>query len=255
MPSSNHQPISAGIITALVGYTSSFAVVIAGLTAVGATPTEAASALLALCVTQGLGMLWLTHRFKMPIILVWSTPGVALLAGMHSARGGWPAVVGAFLIVGVAYIVTGLMPVLGRAIGRIPTPVAQAMLAGVLLELCLEPVSAFVDHPITIAPIVLVWLIGVRFAPRWAVRISAPRPARIQSTSQPSARPSRRARMPGTIHGGAGSLANPPAGPISYWASFLPRSPRWSRSRQSASSPRSPGSLCSVRWPMRFTRR
>ncbi len=169
MPSSNHQPISAGIITALVGYTSSFAVVIAGLTAVGATPTEAASALLALCVTQGLGMLWLTHRFKMPIILVWSTPGVALLAGMHSARGGWPAVVGAFLIVGVAYIVTGLMPVLGRAIGRIPTPVAQAMLAGVLLELCLEPVSAFVDHPITIAPIVLVWLIGVRFAPRWAV--------------------------------------------------------------------------------------
>lgn len=169
MPSSNQQPISAGIITALVGYTSSFAVVIAGLTAVGATPPQAASALLALCVTQGIGMLWLTRRYKMPIILVWSTPGVALLAGTHAVRGGWPAVIGAFLIVGVAYVVTGLVPALGRTIGRIPSPIAQAMLAGVLLELCLEPVSAFIDHPIAIAPIVLTWLMGARFAPRWAV--------------------------------------------------------------------------------------
>lgn len=42
------QPVSAGIIAALVGYTSSFAVVLTGLTAVGATPQQAASALLAL---------------------------------------------------------------------------------------------------------------------------------------------------------------------------------------------------------------
>lgn len=163
------QPISAGIITALVGYTSSFAVVIAGLTAVGATPTQAASALLALCVTQAIGMIWLTHRFRMPIILVWSTPGVALLAGTHAVRGGWPAVVGAFVIVGAAYVLTGLWPALGRAIGQIPTPIAQAMLAGVLLELCLEPVTALVDNPWAIAPIALTWLLGVRFLPRWAV--------------------------------------------------------------------------------------
>ncbi|ORI14470.1 hypothetical protein BJI47_06585 [Rhodococcus sp. 1168] len=37
------QPILAGIVAALVGFTSSFAVVLTGLRAVGATPTEAAS--------------------------------------------------------------------------------------------------------------------------------------------------------------------------------------------------------------------
>lgn len=163
------QPISAGIIAALVGYTSSFAVVLTGLSAVGATPKQAASALLALCVTQGLGMIWLTRRYRLPLVLVWSTPGAALLAGTHTVDGGWPAVVGAFLFVGFAYVVTGLWPSLGQLIARIPAPIAQAMLAGVLIELCLAPVTALVDNPATIIPIALTWLIGVRLAPRWAV--------------------------------------------------------------------------------------
>ena len=164
-----HHLISAGIIAALVGYTSSFAVVLTGLTAVGATPTQAASALLALSVTQGLGMIWLTRRYRLPLVLVWSTPGAALLAGTQTVDGGWPAVVGAFLLVGLAYVVTGLWPALGQLIARIPAPIAQAMLAGVLIELCLAPVTALVANPAAIIPIALTWLVGVRVAPRWAV--------------------------------------------------------------------------------------
>lgn len=163
------QPVSAGIIAALVGYTSSFAVVLTGLTAVGATPRQAASGLLALCVTQGVGMIWLTRRYRIPIVFAWSTPGAALLAGTEAVKGGWPAVVGAFLLVGIAYVVTGLWPALGRLIARIPPPVAQAMLAGVLLELCVAPFRAVVDNPWAIFPIALTWLLGVRLFPRWAV--------------------------------------------------------------------------------------
>jgi benzoate membrane transport protein len=163
------QPISAGVVAALVGYTSSFAVVLTGLTAVGATRQQAASGLLVLCVTQALGMLWLSRRYRMPLILVWSTPGVALLAGTSGLDGGWPVAVGAFLVAGAAYVVTGLWPALGRLVTLIPGFIAQAMLAGVVLELCLAPVSAVRDDPWAIAPIALVWLLGVRFAPRWAV--------------------------------------------------------------------------------------
>ncbi|MBC7633651.1 benzoate/H(+) symporter BenE family transporter [Aeromicrobium sp.] len=163
------QPVSAGIIAALVGYTSSFAVVLTGLTAVGATPQQAASGLLALCLTQAVGMIWLSRRYRMPLVLVWSTPGVALLAGTQPVDGGWSAAVGAFVIVGVAYLVTGLWPALGLLIACIPAPIAQAMLAGVVLELCYAPVTSLVRSPGAIIPIVLVWLVGVRLAPRWAV--------------------------------------------------------------------------------------
>jgi len=163
------QPISAGVVAALVGSTSSFAVVLTGLTAVGATPRQAASGLLVLSLTQAIGMIWLSSRYRIPLVLAWSTPGAALLAGTASLDGGWPVAVGAFIVAGAAYVVTGLWPALGRLIALIPGPIAQAMLAGVILELCLAPATALRDNPWAILPIAIVWLAGVRFAPRWAV--------------------------------------------------------------------------------------
>ncbi|NMM86113.1 benzoate transporter [Rhodococcus sp. SRB_17] len=168
----NAQPISAGIVTALVGFTSSFAVVLTGLTAVGADAAQAASGLLALCVTQALGLLWLSRRYKIPITLAWSTPGAALLAGAGAVHGGWPAAVGAFIVVGVAIVLTGLWPALGKLISAIPTPLAQAMLAGVLLPLCLAPIGAVRDAPLAVAPVILVWLAAQRFSKRWAVPLA-----------------------------------------------------------------------------------
>ncbi len=87
-------PVSAGVVAAVVGFSSSFVVVLAGLTAVGATPDQAASGLLALCVAQALGMLWLALRHRTPVSLAWSTPGAALLVTTGAVQGGWPAAVG-----------------------------------------------------------------------------------------------------------------------------------------------------------------
>ncbi|MBY6413969.1 benzoate/H(+) symporter BenE family transporter [Rhodococcus sp. BP-252] len=163
------QPVLAGVVAALVGFTSSFAVVLTGLRAVGASPEDAASGLLAICVTQALGMLYLSRRYRQPITLAWSTPGAALLAGTGTVTGGWPAAVGAFVVVGALVVTTGLWPRLGALITSIPTSIAQAMLAGVLLPLCLKPVTAFAASPAFIAPVVLVWLVLQRFSKRWAV--------------------------------------------------------------------------------------
>jgi benzoate membrane transport protein len=143
--------------------------VLTGLRAVGATPPEAASGLLALLATQGAGMLWLSRRHRMPISLAWSTPGAALLASTGVVRGGWPAAVGAFLVTAVLIMVTGLWPRLGRLISAIPVPIAQAMLAGIVLSLCLAPVRGFAAHPWAVGAILLTWLIMLRLAPRWAV--------------------------------------------------------------------------------------
>ncbi|MFT4286600.1 benzoate/H(+) symporter BenE family transporter [Nocardioides sp.] len=161
--------VSAGLVTALVGFTSSAVVVLAGLRAVGATPAQAASGLLALCLTQGLGTIWLSRRHRVPVVLAWSTPGAALLASTGAVEGGWSAAVGAFLVVGGLILLTALVPGLGDLIGRIPVPIAQAMLAGVLLALCLAPVHGLADHPWLVAPAAVVWLVLLRLRPRWAV--------------------------------------------------------------------------------------
>jgi benzoate membrane transport protein len=163
------QPALAGILTALVGFTSSSAVVLTGLRAVGASSDEAASGLLALCTAQALGMLWLARRHRIPLTLAWSTPGAAVLASTGVVRGGWPAAVGAFLVVGALILVTGLWPRLGSLIAAIPAPIAQAMLAGVVFQLCLAPVQGFASHPWLVGPILLTWVVLLRFARKWAI--------------------------------------------------------------------------------------
>jgi benzoate membrane transport protein len=160
--------IVAGAVAALVGYTAASAVVLAGLRRVGATPAEAASGLLAVTATGAVGTIYLSSRHRMPIMLAWSTPGAALLASTGVVHGGWSAAVGAFLIAGVLIVLTGAWPGLGALIASIPTPIAQAMLAGIVLELCLTPVKGFVAHPAEVGPIVLVWLAFRRIAPKWA---------------------------------------------------------------------------------------
>ncbi|WP_345752681.1 benzoate/H(+) symporter BenE family transporter [Microbacterium rhizophilus] len=158
----------AGVTTALVGFASSSAVVLAGLQAAGATGAQAASGLVALCLAQALGMLWLAQRTRLPVVLAWSTPGAALLAAGAPPEGGWPAALGAFAIAGALIVLTGLWPGLSRTVAAIPAPIAQAMLAGVLVGLCLAPVRALVDRPAEILPIVVVWLVLIRLAPTWA---------------------------------------------------------------------------------------
>ncbi|MFC0676209.1 benzoate/H(+) symporter BenE family transporter [Brachybacterium hainanense] len=162
------RPVSAGIVSALVAFSSSFVVVLAGLEGVGASPQQAASGLVAVSVLMGIGSIALSLRTRLPITIAWSTPGAALLAGSGAAATGWSAAIGAFLAVGVLIMLTGLIPQLSRWISAIPHSIAQAMLAGVLMQLCLGPVQGLAKNPLAVAPVVLVWLLASRAVPRWA---------------------------------------------------------------------------------------
>lgn len=165
------QPILAGVVAAITGFATSFALVIAGLQAVGATDAQAASGLLALCLTVGLICIVLTAWLRIPISFAWSTPGAALLIAAGQDSANFPAAVGAFLVCAALIVLCGLWPTLGRLITRIPKPIASAMLAGILLPICLAPVQATLDPATTLLalPIVLTWLVLFRLAPRWAV--------------------------------------------------------------------------------------
>ncbi len=166
------QPLSTGILAAVVGFASTFAILLEAFRSVGATPVEAASGLLAISVVQGLLTLVFSLRWRMPISIVWSTPGAALMIATGLPAGGYKAAVGAILAAAVLIIVAGLWKPFGRAAGAIPKSLAGAMLAGILFELCLAPVKAMAAMPLYVAPIVVAWALGWRFARLYAVPIA-----------------------------------------------------------------------------------
>lgn len=151
-----------GLLVTLVGFASSFTVVLAGLRGVGATPEEAAMGLTAATLAMGAGGVILPFLTRQPIAVAWSTPGAALLATAVVPDGGFAAAVGAFLACGAMLTLTALVRPLGRAVAAIPVPIASAMLAGILLPLALAPVRAVAEDWRLGLPIALAWLAGGR---------------------------------------------------------------------------------------------
>lgn len=154
------QSLVMGILTAFVGFSSSFAVVLQGLKGVGASDAEAASGLMALSIAMGLCGIALSLRTRMPVSIAWSTPGAAFLATAGPMEGGFPVAVGAFLVTAALIVAAGLFKPLSRAVSAIPAPLANAMLAGVLIGLCFAPVKAIAFNPWFGLPIVIAYFLG-----------------------------------------------------------------------------------------------
>ena len=156
------QSVFIGLLAAFVGFASSFAVVLAGLKGVGATDAEAASGLMAAAIAMGLCGIVLSLKTRIPVSVAWSTPGAALLATGASVEGGFAAAIGAFFVCGALIVISGIWRPFGKAIAAIPSSLANAMLAGILLSLCLAPFKAIAFDPWLGIPILLAWIIGGR---------------------------------------------------------------------------------------------
>ena len=153
--------IYMGVLAAFVGYAASFAIVLSGLTAMGASGQEAATGLFFATLGMGVCSIWLPAITRIPAAVAWSTPGAAFLAASAALPGGFQEAVGAILCCAVLIVLTGIIPALSRLVAAIPKPIANALLAGVLLKLCLAPALALGDIPLLVLPVLAAWLVGL----------------------------------------------------------------------------------------------
>jgi benzoate membrane transport protein len=159
--------ISAALVAALVGYGSTIALVLAAAAALGATAGQTASWVFAICLVKAAGSAGLSRWTRIPMVLAWSTPGAALIAG--SAGISMAEGVGAFLLAAVLILATGLIRPLAGLISALPASVASGMLAGVLLPFCLAVPQLAVGNPVLLLPIVAVFVAVRLWNPAFAV--------------------------------------------------------------------------------------
>ncbi|MGK8235805.1 benzoate/H(+) symporter BenE family transporter [Roseovarius sp. MS2] len=152
---------SMGILAAFVGYSASFAIVLAGLTAMGATAAQATTGLFFATVGMGICSIWLPVVTRIPAAVAWSTPGAAFLAATVALPGGFGEAVGAMIFAAGLIVLTGFIPTLGRVVAAIPKPIANGLLAGVLLKLCFAPAIALGSIPLLVLPVLVAWLVGL----------------------------------------------------------------------------------------------
>jgi benzoate membrane transport protein len=162
--------VTAGLVAVLVGFTSSVAIVFSAATALGATPAQTASWIWALGLGMGLCSLVPSLWLRQPVMVAWSTPGAAVLATAGVAGGfGMAEATGAFIASAALTVLFGATGWFERVLGRIPMPIASALLAGVLTRFGLDAFVAF-DSAFALAFLMLfAYLIGRRLWPRYAV--------------------------------------------------------------------------------------
>lgn len=153
--------IYMGLLAAFVGYSASFAIVLAGLTRMGANDEQAATGLFFATIGMGICSIWLPAVTRIPAAVAWSTPGAAFLAATAMLPGGFSEAVGAMVLCAAMIVLTGFIPALGRIVAAIPKPIANGLLAGVLLKLCLAPALALAAIPLLVLPVLVAWLVGL----------------------------------------------------------------------------------------------
>lgn len=160
--------IVAGVVATLVGYSGSLVIVLEATRASSATDAQVASWIWAISIGSGVAGLVLTVMTRVPIIVAWSTPGAALLI---SSLGGYTfaEAVGAFIVASLGAAIVGWTGWFGKLLDKIPAPILQALLAGVLLPFVVSGALQFEDAPILAGAVVLTFFIGKRFFDRYAV--------------------------------------------------------------------------------------
>ena len=138
----------------------------------GASSSQIATALFVMLIGYGVLSIGLSVHLKMPVSIVWSTPGAAFLATSAGLGLSFELAVGAFIFSSLLIVLTGAWPALGRLIARIPPQISAAMLAGVIFPFVAATVTASVGYPILVLPVIVLWLLINRVLPLWASPVS-----------------------------------------------------------------------------------
>jgi benzoate membrane transport protein len=158
---------SAALIATVAGVGGTLPIVLAAAQAVGATPAEASSWVSGLGIATAASALFLSLRYRMPIITAWSTPGAALIASSHGVPG-LRAAIGAFVLSAVLILLTAAIRPLGKLIERIPTSIAAAMLGGILLRLVIAMIEQVPHQPLLVLSLIVLFLVARHVVPTMA---------------------------------------------------------------------------------------
>lgn len=158
----------AGVIAVVVSYGGPAALIFQAAASAGLSAPQLASWVWAISIGSGLAGVYLSLRFKAPVVITWSTPGAALLV-TSLARYSYPEAVGAYIFSGAVIALLGVTGVFSALMERIPKAVVAAMLAGILLRFGMDVFVSLPVEPLLVVPMVLCYLLGKRLYPRYAI--------------------------------------------------------------------------------------
>lgn len=160
--------IVAGFVAVAISYAGPLLVVLEAARVGGLSPEITSSWVWAISVGSGVACILGSLVTRQPVMIAWSIPGAAVLMatlGDYSINEA----VGAYIVCGLLSVLLGATGLIGKLLAMVPQPITAAVLAGVLMPFAIKVAGAVVQTPIVAGGIVVGYLVGRRFLPRYAV--------------------------------------------------------------------------------------
>ncbi|MCB2252230.1 benzoate/H(+) symporter BenE family transporter [Pseudomonas chlororaphis] len=158
----------AGFIATLISYAGPLVIIFQAAKAAGLPQEALSSWVWAISIGSGVLGIVLSLRYRVPVVIAWSAPGSALLVVLLPGIGLDQAV-GAYLVASALILLIGLCGIFDRLIGRLPSAICAAMLAGILFSFGTGLFRSIQDRPLLVGAMFATYLLAKRLAPRYAV--------------------------------------------------------------------------------------
>jgi benzoate membrane transport protein len=163
-------PIVAGIIAVVVGYAGPTVLAFEVARRGGMPDAQVISWFWSYSMASGVAGLLASWRWRIPIVLAWSTPGLGLLGAALAAHAPAEAI-GAYLAVGLVITLIGLTGLFDQVTRLIPLPIAAAVLAGVLFPFVLKISGALASAPLLVGAMVAAYVVMRALSARWMIAV------------------------------------------------------------------------------------
>ncbi|MCY4779390.1 benzoate/H(+) symporter BenE family transporter [Sphingobacterium sp. UT-1RO-CII-1] len=160
--------IIAGFVSVIVNYGGTFILIFQAAKVAGLDAALTSSWVWAVSLGTGLTGLWLSIRYKTPIITAWSTPGAAFLI-TALATVPYSEAIGAYILSGTAFFILGLSGMFDRVIKLIPQGIAAGLLAGILFPFGINAFKEIAVDPVLVCLLFACFIIIKRFTSRYAI--------------------------------------------------------------------------------------
>lgn len=158
---------AAAVAGLLVSYGSSAVIVFQAAQAFGANNHQIASWFTILGLLCGVLTLFLSIRYKAPIMMAWCTPGAAMMVGLNGIS--LPYAVAAFMFAAALMWVVSVSGFFDRLVRMIPNTLAAAMLSGILINFGSRVFVSMQSQTVLVGMMLGVYLLSkIRF-PRYSI--------------------------------------------------------------------------------------
>lgn len=160
--------ITAGFLAVLIAYAGPAVIFFQAAAVAGVSTEMLTSWIWAISIGPAVTGIFLSWKFKTPIVTAWSAPGTALLVTLFPAISVNQAVA-AYITAAVIIFIIGVTGWFDRLMRSIPRGIASGMMAGILFQFGLDAFRSAVTMPVLAFGMIASYIVFRRLWPRYCI--------------------------------------------------------------------------------------